>query len=276
MHRPGYPGELVETALGRGGLSAGARVLEIGCGTGKLTELLAARGLRIDAVDPGSKLIEAARRRVGDAPNVTFHVGRFEEVELPEDTYDAAFSAAAFHWVEPSVGWDKVARHLGTDGLLALLTYRGVTDGATPGVGMEFLTVLEDHAPELASKLGPPRHRASLLAAAGAHANNVSAVWDVVVSPSLHGLAVAGAATLFGKVETTAVVQTRAWTAAEWEARFRTTAFYRSLEPAIRAAVERGDREVFARHGGGVELSEAFVLTTALRSAADTGAETAI
>jgi SAM-dependent methyltransferase len=182
VHRPGYPGELVDSALRRGGLAAGARVLEIGCGTGKLTELLAARGLRIDAVDPGAKLIEAARRRVGDAPNVTFHLGRFEDVELPEDTYDAAFSAAAFHWVEPSVGWEKVACHLRADGLLALLTYLGVTDGATPGVEMELFTVLEEHAPELAADWGPAHDVASLLAATSARADNVSAVWDVVLS----------------------------------------------------------------------------------------------
>ena len=266
VHRPGYPEELVDAALHLGGLGAGASVLEIGCGTGKLTELLAARGLRIDAVDPGAKLIEAARRRVGDSPDVTFHLGRFEDVELPKDAYDAAFSAAAFHWVEPSVGWEKVARHLRAGGLLALLSYLGVTDGATPGAEMEFVAVLEQHAPELAGDWGPPEDVASLLAAASGHADNVSAVWDVVLSRGLHGLVVDDAAALFRNVETTAAVQTRSWTAAESEARFRTTALYRRLDPAVRAAVERGDREIFARHGGLVELSLAFVLTTALRA----------
>ena len=94
----------------RGGLEAGARVLEVGCGTGKLTELLAARGLEVDAVDPGEAMIAAARRRVGDAPNVRFHHGRFEDVALAEDAYDAVFSATAFHWVEPEVGWVEGGR----------------------------------------------------------------------------------------------------------------------------------------------------------------------
>src|SRR4029450_11420509 len=80
--RPTYPGALVDRALARGRLDAGSRVVEVGCGTGKLSELLADRGLRIDAVDPGPNMIQVARRRVGAAA-VEFHVGRFEDVDLP-------------------------------------------------------------------------------------------------------------------------------------------------------------------------------------------------
>jgi ubiquinone/menaquinone biosynthesis C-methylase UbiE len=266
-YRPGYPAELVDAALRRAGLGAGRRVLEIGCGTGKLTELLVARGLEIDAVDPGAAMLEAARRRLRDNPNVTFHLGRFEEVELPEDAYDAVFSATAFHWVEPSVGWAKVARHLRDDGLLALLQYIAVTDGATPGVDAEFRALLKEHASESAGDWGPPQDSASLLAAARERADNVSATWDVVLSRGLHRVSVADAATLFHSVETEAVVETRAWTADESEARFRTTSLYLRLDPAVRIAFERDNRELYARHGGEVELSTAFVLTSALRAA---------
>ena len=51
--RQGYPPVLMDAAILRGGLASGSRVLEVGCGTGKLTELLAARQLNVDAVDPG-------------------------------------------------------------------------------------------------------------------------------------------------------------------------------------------------------------------------------
>src|SRR6185503_3708568 len=62
-----------------------------------------------------------AQRHVGDA--VRFHNARFEDVELPERTFDAVFSATAFHWVDPSVGWHKAARLLRRGGTLALLTH---------------------------------------------------------------------------------------------------------------------------------------------------------
>lgn len=38
-NRPTYPDELVDRSCAAGGLTAGDRVLEIGCGTGQLTEV---------------------------------------------------------------------------------------------------------------------------------------------------------------------------------------------------------------------------------------------
>src|SRR6476646_9817404 len=82
--------------------------------------MLVARGLRVDAVDPGARLVEEARRRVGDG-RVDFHLGRFEDVELSPGSFAAAFSGTAFHWVDPTVGWGKVAEVLAPGGMLALL-----------------------------------------------------------------------------------------------------------------------------------------------------------
>ncbi|MGB0091042.1 MAG: methyltransferase domain-containing protein [Solirubrobacteraceae bacterium] len=60
-HRPAYPDALIDRACEVAGLAPGARVLEIGCGTGQLTRSLLARGLRVIAVEPGERLIARAR-----------------------------------------------------------------------------------------------------------------------------------------------------------------------------------------------------------------------
>src|SRR5690349_11889582 len=78
-HRPTYPDQLIDLVCQAGGLAAGDRVLEIGCGTGQLTRSLVARGLAVTAVEPGQNLISLAGHV---APGVEFINRRFEDVEL--------------------------------------------------------------------------------------------------------------------------------------------------------------------------------------------------
>jgi len=262
--RPGYPPELVDLALVRGGLGAGARVLEVGCGTGKLTEILAARGLEVDALDPGSNMIAAARRRVGNAPNVTFHVGRFEDVELSAGAYAALFSATAFHWVDPAVGWGKAATVLAPGGVLALLVHRGVSDARTAGIDAEFRANLRRHAPALADTLSPDRDLAEILAGVEPRRGNASEVWDWIMGER-RGLAVPEAARLFADVEVESVVEDVERTADELTAHLKTTSLYFSVPEESRDAFVADDRAIIERHGGTVQFSEGSFLMTARR-----------
>ena len=54
-----------------------------------------------------------------------YALSRFEDVELPCGAFDAAFSATAFHWIDPAIGWAKVADVLQPGGVFALLTHMG-------------------------------------------------------------------------------------------------------------------------------------------------------
>ena len=70
----------------------GKRVLEIGCGEGRLTLRLAGLGARVAAIDPDAKLVRLARRalptrfteriryRVGSAEPLAYRSGSFERV----------------------------------------------------------------------------------------------------------------------------------------------------------------------------------------------------
>jgi SAM-dependent methyltransferase len=262
--RRGYPDVLVDAALARGGLAAGSRVVEVGCGTGKLTEALAARGLYVDAVDVGARMIEMARRRVGSTGLVRFHVGRFEEVDLPTGSFDAVFSATAFHWIDPTVGWRKVAELLRPDGLLALLTHRTTADEHTGAFEAGFRNIWAEYTGD---RWPPSRDEPTLLADAERQRANVSEVWDGL-HDGRHRLAVPEAEELFGGAEMRTVRETVEETAEQGLALLRTTSSYLSIAPERRPSFEDDVRRLFDRNGGTIRFPLLTILVTALTPAA--------
>jgi ubiquinone/menaquinone biosynthesis C-methylase UbiE len=119
--RRGYPPELLELMVRTASLGPGSRVLEVGCGTGQLTEQLAGYGLAVTAVDIGPSMIATARRR-RNVGSVSFRVVAFEDFEAPDASFDLVVSGTAFHWVDPGVGFEKAARLLRPLGWFAQLS----------------------------------------------------------------------------------------------------------------------------------------------------------
>jgi len=117
--RQSYPAEVADGLVANAGAGRGSAVLEIGCGTGQLTRLLAGRALRLTAIDIGPAMVGVARRNVADG-TVQFQVCSFEDFP-GRGPYDLVVSATAFHWVDPAVGLAKAARLLSPGGWLALL-----------------------------------------------------------------------------------------------------------------------------------------------------------
>lgn len=118
--RAGYPREIVDELARNAGLSAGAAVLEVGCGTGQLTEDLARRGLSVTALDLGAAMVAGAAKRV-EGLDVQLHVGAFEEFDAGDARFAAIVSATAFHWIDPEVAWTKSADLLEPGGWIAIL-----------------------------------------------------------------------------------------------------------------------------------------------------------
>lgn len=117
--RQGYPKEVVKWMAETAGLGEGSAVLEVGCGTGQLTAVLAQHPFAVTAIDISAAMIEVARQLVC-SPDVAFVAVPFEEFIAPEGSFDLVVSATAFHWIDPAVFWAKSARLLRTDGWLAL------------------------------------------------------------------------------------------------------------------------------------------------------------
>jgi SAM-dependent methyltransferase len=255
--RPTYPPALVDAACARSRLAPRARVFEIGCGTGQLTRLLAERQLSVDAVYPGARLIERARARV-DSPSVRFHLGRFESVTLPQREYDAAFSATAFHWIDPTLGWSKVAKLLRPGGVFALLQ-TGV-GGHVTAIGEEIVQAWKDVVPSASD--WSYRDPYAFWDGIESRRANLSEVWAWVTK---HDVALDEAARLFREVEVLAVPTPAEETSSSHLSLLRTTSSYLRLTPATRNALEVRVRAAFDRVGGTSRSVDWTVLVSAIR-----------
>jgi SAM-dependent methyltransferase len=117
-HRPDYPPAAIEWAAEQLGLAPGARVLDVGAGTGKLTRGLVAAGFDVVAVEPGSAMLDQLRLAVPEAEGLEAPA---ETIPLPEASVDAAFAAQAFHWVDRERALPELQRVIRPGGGLALV-----------------------------------------------------------------------------------------------------------------------------------------------------------
>jgi SAM-dependent methyltransferase len=116
--RPDYPEQLFDDLVELAALDPGARLLEIGCATGKATRPLLARGFSVVCVELGAQLAEKARRNLAGLP-VEIHVRPFETWEGEAGAFDLVYAATAWHWVDPSVRFHKAHELLRARGHLA-------------------------------------------------------------------------------------------------------------------------------------------------------------
>jgi SAM-dependent methyltransferase len=174
--RPGYPREVVTELRRLCHIDGNTSALEIGCGTGQLTGDLAATGARIRCVEPGSSLADLARTNLARFSNVEVTTSTFEDFECPSHYYDVVVSATAFHWIDPSVSFAKVALTLKPHGYLALLTNvhtRGGSD-AKPELSEGVRELHRRLAPEIGDWTFPTAIDISERATAG---GDIAQVW---------------------------------------------------------------------------------------------------
>ena len=109
--RPSYPVEAVRFVLPEGA----QRVLDLGAGTGKLTDVLLTLGLDVVAVEPSEQM----RERIPARAEVL--EGSAEQIPLPDESVDAVVVGQAFHWFEPEAALAEIARVLKPGGTVGLL-----------------------------------------------------------------------------------------------------------------------------------------------------------
>lgn len=116
--RPSYPREAVDWLIEGLRMGAGSRVLELGAGTGKFTELLLPTGAQITALEPVSKMREMFRQKL---PQIKIVDGTAESIPFAESTFDFVFVAQSFHWFNGLQAQKEIYRVLRPGGGLGLI-----------------------------------------------------------------------------------------------------------------------------------------------------------
>jgi SAM-dependent methyltransferase len=112
--RPGYPPEAIEWLLGDRPLE----VLDLGAGTGKLTQALLAAGHHVTAVEP---LDEMRAVLSSQLPAARALAGSAEQLPLEPGSIDAVAVGSAFHWFDESAALAEISRVLRPPAVLGLL-----------------------------------------------------------------------------------------------------------------------------------------------------------
>jgi ubiquinone/menaquinone biosynthesis C-methylase UbiE len=109
--------------LGGLDLPGGARVLDVGCGTGTLTRMLGRRAEvgSVIGIDPAAVLIERARALTSGLEQVAFREGDGRALPFPDATFDAVtFDSVLSHASDARAMLAEAARVLRPGGQLAI------------------------------------------------------------------------------------------------------------------------------------------------------------
>jgi SAM-dependent methyltransferase len=126
--RPDYPPAVADTITAELSLQPGARVLDLGAGTGKLTRALVEAGFDVIAVEPQAPLRAILASGVG-AQRV--RAGTAEAIPLEDSTVRVVTVADAFHWFDHQLALAEIERVLEPQGGLVVVTSAPDLDGAS-------------------------------------------------------------------------------------------------------------------------------------------------
>ena len=95
--------------------------LDIGCGTGSFSRLLAKSSERVLALDLSPNMVALARERSAQFPNITFEVADVLTRELPAESFDCIATIATLHHLPVGEALPTLKRALRPGGVLLVL-----------------------------------------------------------------------------------------------------------------------------------------------------------
>jgi len=132
FRRP-YPPEVVKQLIERCSLDGRGRLLDAGCGTGQVFQVMARHFDDVLAIDPDPEMVAHARRVAADLAleNVEVRQMRAEDILADIAPLRAAIFGASFHWTDRPRISDTIYDLLEPDGCLVVLSPGSIHGGTT-------------------------------------------------------------------------------------------------------------------------------------------------
>ena len=155
LARPGYPDALFTDILAYAGDPSPKRILEIGAGPGQATAYFAERDYNLTALEISERQVGFLQNKFAAHPNFRAVCAPFEQFEPKEDAFHLIFSATAFHWIAPEVGYPKAHALLAPSGVLALFWHLASIAEPKSDVLRHLRVICREIAPEFDDYLTP-------------------------------------------------------------------------------------------------------------------------
>jgi SAM-dependent methyltransferase len=154
-HRAGFPRELFVRLASMGVGRAGQRLLDLGTGTGTLARGFARRGCRVTGLDPAEPLLGEARRlSEAEGLQIDYRVGRAEDLDWPDHSFDVVSAGQCWHWFDRPRAAAECHRVLAAGGSLVICHFDWLPHPAGVVAATEELILRHNPAWSFAGGLG--------------------------------------------------------------------------------------------------------------------------
>ena len=147
-YRPSYPYEAIDAIVAAVHLAPGARVADIGSGTGISSKLFLERGFEVVGVEPNAEMRAAAEGGLSHHGKFQSTGGTAEHTGLEDASVALAIAAQAFHWFQADEARAELRRIVVPPHPVALMWNERLTD--TPFLH-DYEAALREHSIDYAT-----------------------------------------------------------------------------------------------------------------------------
>ncbi len=143
-YRPGYPSEIVDVLRDECGLTPESVVVDVGSGTGLLTQIFLENGNVVYGIEPNAAMREAGEQFLEKYRHFSSVAATAEATTLPDASADFVVAGQAFHWFDAKLTRAEFLRLLKPDGWVAVVWNERRKDATA--LQRDYETLLQNHS----------------------------------------------------------------------------------------------------------------------------------